>query len=316
MPVHDNLMEKTSKIYIAGHTGLAGSAVMRLLTSRGYTNLLVRTHAELELEDTRAVSAFFDAEKTDVVIMCAARVGGIKANSMYPADFLYENLQMQNNVLWSAHRTGVQKLVFLSSACVYPNDAPQPVKEEYLLTGPPAVAHEAYAVAKIAGMMLCRKLSEQYGEKFVSLVPTNLYGPNDNFDPEGGHVVPGLMRRMHEAKERGDRTLSVWGTGNVRREFLHADDLASAIMFLLEKYESPEFINVGVGEDISIRELAEKIKDVVGYEGKLDFDATKPEGPQRRWLDSGKVNALGWKPSIPLNDGLRATYEWFTANHA
>lgn len=309
-------MDRAAKIYVAGATGLAGSAVVRALSIAGYTNILTRTHAELELQDSRAVSAFFDAEKPDIVIMCAARVGGIKANSTYPADFLYENLSMQNNVLWSAHRTGVQKLLFLSSACVYPNDAAQPVKEEYLFHGPPAAAHEAYAVAKIAGMTLCKKLSEQYGMNCITLVPTNLYGPNDNFDPEGGHVVPGLMRRMHEAKQRGDRSLAVWGTGNARREFLYSDDLASAILFVLERSEPMDFLNVGVGLDTSIRELAEQIQAVVGFKGALEFDASKPEGPLRRWLDSSKLVSLGWKHTTSLDVGLAKTYEWFLAHQA
>ncbi|HWO06962.1 MAG TPA: GDP-L-fucose synthase [Candidatus Paceibacterota bacterium] len=307
-------MDKNAKIYVAGHAGLAGSAVVRALQAKGYTNLVLRTHQELDLLDESATKAFFESEKPEYVIQCAARVGGIIANSTYPADFLIENLKIQNNVIWNAHLLGVKKLVFVSSAAIYPQEAPQPVKEEYLLSGPFAPAHEAYAVAKIAGMTLCKKLSTQYGKTFISVVPTNLYGPNDRFDKEQGHVVPGLLQRMHEAKQSGDPTFTVWGTGNARREFLYADDFADAILFLFETYDKPEFLNVGVGEDISIRELAEKVQSVVGYTGELVYDTSKPEGPQRRLLDSGRLHQLGWKHSTPLDEGLEKAYEWFVAH--
>ena len=307
-------MQKTDKIFVAGHRGMVGSALVRRLEGEGFVNLLVRDRSKLDLRDESVTAKFFAAEKPAIVIVAAAKVGGIKANSDYPVEFLLENLRIQNNVLRSAYEAGVQKLLFLGSSCIYPKFAPQPIPETALLSGPLEPTNEAYAIAKIAGVKLCQAFSREYGAKFVSAMPTNLYGANDNFDLETSHALPALIRKAHEAKVRKDQKLTVWGTGKPRREFLHVDDLASACLLLLEKYDSPEIINVGCGEDISIRELAELICDVVGFDGELDWDTTKPDGTPRKLLDVTRLRALGWKPAIPLRDGIARTYEWFRAN--
>ena len=310
------MMQKSDKIFVAGHCGLVGSALIRRLESEGFNNLPKRNRSELDLADEEAVQHFFAQEKPGVVIFAAARVGGIKANNDFPVEFLLDNLRIQNNVIHAAHQAGVRKLLFLGSSCIYPKFAPQPIPETALLSGPLEPTNEAYAIAKIAGIKLCQAYAREYGANFISAMPTNLYGPNDNFDLETSHVLAALLRKAHEAKTRKDRKLIVWGSGKPRREFLHVDDLASAYLLLLEKYDSPEIINVGCGEDISIRELAELICDVVGFDGELIWDATKPDGTPRKLLDVTKLRALGWKQSIPLRDGIGRTYEWFLANYA
>jgi len=309
-------MNESDKIFVAGHLGMLGSAMMRRLQAEGFSNIVTRDRSELDLADESAVAKFLAAERPTIVIVAAARVGGIKANNDFPVEFLLENLQIQNNVIRSAYDSGVRKLLFVGSACIYPKFAPQPIPETSLLDGPLEPTNEAYAIAKIAGIKLCQAYSREYGANFISAMPTNLYGPNDNFDLETSHVLPALMRKAHEAKVRKDQKLIVWGTGKPRREFLHVDDLASACVLILEKYDSPEIINLGCGEDISIRELAELICDVVGFDGELAWDTTKPDGTPRRLLDVTKLRALGWKPAIPLRDGIARTYEWFRANCA
>jgi len=307
-------MNKSDKIFVAGHLGMLGSAMMRRLHAEGFSNIVTRDRSDLDLADESAVAKFLAMERPTIVIVAAARVGGIKANNDFPVEFLLENLGIQNNVIRSAYESGVRKLLFVGSACIYPKFAPQPIPETSLLDGPLEPTNEAYAIAKIAGIKLCQAYSREYGANFISAMPTNLYGPNDNFDLETSHVLPALMRKAHEAKVRKDQKLIVWGTGKPRREFLHVDDLASACVLILEKYDSPEIINLGCGEDISIRELAELICDVVGFDGELDWDTTKPDGTPRRLLDVTKLRALGWKPAIPLRDGIARTYEWFRAN--
>jgi GDP-L-fucose synthase len=307
-------MHKSDKIFVAGHRGMVGSAIVRRLESEGFNNLLTRDHSQLDLANESAVAKFFAEERPTIVIVAAARVGGIKANDDFPVEFLLENLQIQNNVIRSAYESGVRKLLFLGSSCIYPKLAPQPIPETALLSGPLEPTNEAYAIAKIAGVKLCQAFSREYGANFISAMPTNVYGPNDNFDLETSHVLAALLRKAHEAKMRNDQKLVVWGTGKPRREFLHVDDLASACLLLLEKYDSPEIINVGCGEDISIRELAELICDVVGFDGELAWDATRPDGTPRKLLDVTRLCALGWKPAIPLRDGIARTYEWFRAN--
>jgi GDP-L-fucose synthase len=307
-------MDKSDKIFVAGHRGMVGSAIVRRLKAEGFSNLVTRDRSELDLTDESAVRKFFAKEKPAIVIDAAAKVGGIKANNDFPVEFLLGNLRIQNNVIHSAYESGVRKLLFLGSSCIYPKFAPQPIPETALLSGPLEPTNEAYAIAKIAGVKLCQAFSREYGAKFVSAMPTNVYGPNDNFDLETSHVLPALIRKAHEAKARKDQKLTVWGTGKPRREFLHVDDLASACLLLLEKYDSPEIINVGCGEDISIRELAELICDVVGFDGELAWDTTKPDGTPRKLLDVTRLRALGWKPAIPLRDGIARTYEWFRAN--
>ena len=309
-------MDESDKIFVAGHLGMLGSAMMRRLQAEGFSNIVTRDRSDLDLADESAVAKFLAAERPTIVIVAAARVGGIKANNDFPVEFLLENLGIQNNVIRSAYESGVRKLLFVGSACIYPKFAPQPIPETSLLDGPLEPTNEAYAIAKIAGIKLCQAYSREYGANFISAMPTNLYGPNDNFDLETSHVLPALMRKAHEAKVRKDQKLIVWGTGKPRREFLHVDDLASACVLILEKYDSPEIINLGCGEDISIRELAELICDVVGFEGELAWDTTKPDGTPRRLLDVTKLRALGWKPAIPLRDGIARTYEWFRANYA
>jgi GDP-L-fucose synthase len=309
-------MNESDKIFVAGHLGMLGSAMMRRLQAEGFSNIVTRDRSDLDLADESAVAKFLAAERPTIVIVAAARVGGIKANNDFPVEFLLENLGIQNNVIRSAYESGVRKLLFVGSACIYPKFAPQPIPETSLLDGPLEPTNEAYAIAKIAGIKLCQAYSREYGANFISAMPTNLYGPNDNFDLETSHVLPALMRKAHEAKVRKDQKLIVWGTGKPRREFLHVDDLASACVLILEKYDSPEIINLGCGEDISIRELAELICDVVGFDGELAWDTTKPDGTPRRLLDVTKLRALGWKPAIPLRDGIARTYEWFRANCA
>ena len=307
-------MDKSDKIFVAGHRGMVGSAVLRRLGAQGFGNIVTRARPQLDLTDESAVAKFFAEERPGVVVVAAAKVGGIKANNDYPVEFLLENLRIQNNIMHSAHESGVRKLLFLGSSCIYPKFAPQPIPETALLGGPLEPMNDAYAIAKIAGIKLCQAYCREYGANFISAMPTNLYGPNDNFDLETSHVLAALLRKAHEAKMRKDQRLIVWGTGKPRREFLHVDDCASACLLLLEKYDSPEIINIGCGEDISIRELAELICDVVGFNGDLACDTTKPDGTPRKLLDVTKLRDLGWKPAIPLRDGIARTYEWFRAN--
>ena len=307
-------MEKDSKIYIAGHRGLVGSALKRKLESRGYTNLLFRTHRELDLTNQQAVNEFFKQEKPEYIFLAAAKVGGILANSTYPAEFIYENLMIELNIIHAAYKYGVKKLLFLGSSCIYPKLAPQPLKEEYLLTDPLEETNEAYAIAKIAGIRLCKHYNQQYGTNFISVMPTNLYGPNDNFDLETSHVMPALIRKFHEAKENNEPEVVVWGTGKPLREFMHVDDMADACVFLMENYdffEVGEFVNIGVGKDVKISELVERIKEVVGFEGKIKYDTSKPDGTPRRLMDVSRLNGLGWKARISLKDGIKETYEWY-----
>ena len=304
-------MNKESKIFVAGHRGLVGSAILRKLRSLGYRNLITRTRDELDLRDQAAVDRFFEAERPEDVFLSAAKVGGILANSTYPADFIRDNLQIQTNVIDAAYRSGSKKLLFLGSSCIYPKHAPQPMKEEHLLTGPLEPTNEWYAVAKIAGIKMAQAYRRQYGFNTISLMPTNLYGPGDNFDLETSHVIPALIRKFHEAKERGEPRVVVWGTGKPRREFLHVDDLADATVFLMQRYDGEAFVNVGVGQDISIRDLAELIREVVGFEGEIRFDTSKPDGTPRKLLDVSKLNALGWQARISLRDGLQQTYRWY-----
>ena len=309
-------MEKSDKIFVAGHRGMVGSAITRALERAGFTNLVKRARAELDLTDPRAVSEFFGKEKPDVVVFAAAKVGGIKANNDFPVEFLIDNLRIQTNVIAAAHESGARKLLFLGSSCIYPKHAPQPIPESALLTGPLEPTNEAYAIAKIAGLKLCQAYNREYGASFISVMPSNLYGPNENFDLETSHVLAALLRKAHEAKTKRARELVVWGTGAPRREFLHVDDCTSACLFLLEKYDSPEIINVGSGEDLSIRELAELICDVVGFEGELAWDKAKPDGTPRKLLDVSKLRSLGWKAAIPLREGIAQTYDWFLKNVA
>ena len=309
-------MQKSEKIFVAGHRGMVGSALIRALEAAGFSKLLKRDRSELDLGDSAAVSKFFAKEKPEVVIFAAAKVGGIKANNDQPVEFLLENLRVQNSVIAAAHENGARKLLFLGSSCIYPKLAPQPIPESALFSGPLEPTNEAYAIAKIAGVKLCQAFSREYGANFVSAMPTNLYGPNDNFDLETSHVLAALLRKAYEAKKSSARELVVWGTGTPRREFLHVDDCASACLFLLEKYDSPEIVNVGCGEDISIRELAELVCEVVGFDGELSWDKTKPDGTPRKLLDVSKLRGLGWTPTIPLRDGIAQTYDWFLKNVA
>ncbi len=304
-------MDKREKIFVAGHRGLVGSAIVRKLASAGFTDVLTRDRAELDLAHEAAVAQFIADEKPNVVILAAAKVGGIKANNDLPVEFLLDNLRVQNNVITAAHANGVRKLLFLGSSCIYPKHAPQPIPETALLTGPLEPTNDAYAIAKIAGIKLCQAYAAEYGENYISAMPTNLYGSHDNFDLNSAHVLPALLRKAHEAKSSGARELEVWGSGKPRREFLHVDDMADACLFLLEHYDSPEIVNVGCGKDISIRELAELICDVVGYDGELTFDISKPDGTPRKLLDTSRVTALGWRPKISLRDGIAQTYDWF-----
>ena len=309
--VWNRIMNKDSKIFVAGHRGMAGSGIVRSLKAKGFQNLLLRSRAELDLLDARAVREFFDSERPDIVVDAAARVGGIVANSEKPVEFLVENLTIQNNVICAAAGHGVSKLLFLGSSCIYPKLTSQPIPESALLTGPLEPTNDAYALAKIAGIKLCQSYAAEYGKNFISAMPTNLYGPNDNFDLRTSHVLPALIRKVHEAKVSGSPEVPIWGTGNPRREFLHVDDLADACLFLLEYYDSPEIINIGCGEDVTIRDLALTVCEVLEYKGELVFDPSKPDGTPRKLLDMQKLFSLGWKPKIPLRDGIRDAYEWF-----
>ena len=300
--------------YVAGHRGLVGSAVLRNLERNGYRKILVRTRHQLDLRNREHVQKFFFATRPEAVIVAAAKVGGIKANNDSPAEFLLENLEIETNLISASFESGVKKLLFLGSSCIYPKLAPQPIREESILTGPLEPTNEPYAIAKIAGIKLCQAYAREYGANFISAMPTNLYGSGDNFDLEKSHVLPALIRKVHEAKERSEREITLWGTGTPRREFLHADDLGDALRFLLENYDSPEIINVGCGEDVTIRELAEMVLEVVGLDANLVFDATKPDGTPRKLLDITRLRKLGWKPRISLRDGIRQTYEWFLEN--
>src|SRR5713101_6534665 len=310
------MMDKSEKIFVAGYRGLVGGALIRRLETEGFTNLPKRDRSQLDLADEQAVQSFFALEEPSIVIVAAGKVGGIKANNDFPVEFLLDNLRIQNNVIHAAHESGVRKLLFLGSSCIYPKQAPQPIPESALLTGPLEPTNEAYAIAKIAGIKLCQAYAREYGANFVSAIPTNVYGPNDNFDLLSSHVLAALLRKAHEARTRKARELVVWGSGKPRREFLHVDDVAGACLFLLEKYDSPEIINVGCGADISVRELAELICDVVGFDGELTWDATKPDGTPRKLLDVTKLTNLGWRPTIPLRDGIARTYDWFLKNVA
>jgi GDP-L-fucose synthase len=309
-------MEKVEKIFVAGHRGLVGSAIVRKLSAEGFTNLLTRSRTEVDLANARAVEDFFRTERPGVVVMAAAKVGGIKANNDQPVEFLLENLQIQNNVIPAAHKHGVRKLLFLGSSCIYPKFTPQPIAEEAFLGGPLEPTNEAYAIAKIAGIELCQSYAREYGANFISAMPTNLYGPNDNFDLVTSHVLAALLQKAHEARVSGAREIVVWGSGKPRREFLHVDDLAAACVFLLQKYDDPEIINVGTGEDVSIRELAELICEIVGFQGELAWDANKPDGTPRKLLDISKIRKLGWSSGISLREGITRTYEWFLKNEA
>jgi GDP-L-fucose synthase len=312
-------MNKASKIYIAGHRGLVGSALVRQLQAQGYTNLVVRTHAELELRDQAAVQAFFAAENPEYVILAAAKVGGIHANNTYPAEFIHDNLVIQSNIIHSAWQHNVTRLLFLGSSCIYPKECPQPMKEECLLTGPLEATNRPYALAKIAGIEMCHAYNRQYGTRFMAAMPTNLYGPNDNYDLNNSHVMPALIRKMHEAKQRGDKEVVVWGTGTPKREFLYSDDMADACLYLLEQPESklsalfnderPPLVNIGCGEDLTIRELAEMVAETVGYSGKLVFDASKPDGTMRKLMDVSRMKGLGWAATTSLRNGINSAYQ-------
>lgn len=308
-------MEKDSKIYIAGHRGMVGSAIYRKLQEKGFYNFVLKTSKELDLRNQQAVSDFFQVQKPDYVFLAAAKVGGIIANSTYRADFLYENLAIQNNVIHSAYKTSVKKLMFLGSSCIYPKLAPQPLKEEYLLSGLLEETNEPYAIAKIAGIKLCEAYRMQYGCDFISVMPTNLYGPNDNYDLENSHVLPAMIRKFHEAKESKNESVTLWGTGSPMREFLHADDLAEACAYLMENYSEPQFINVGTGIDITIKELAETVSKIVGFEGRLVWDTTKPNGTPRKLMDVSKLHEQGWKHTIDLQEGISLAYQDFLEHH-
>jgi len=307
-------LKKSDKIFIAGHRGMVGSALVRRLEAERFTNLLTRDRSHLDLSDESAVAKFFAEARPDIVILAAANVGGIKANNDFPVEFLLDNLRIQNNVIRSAYQTGVRKLLFFGSSCIYPKLAPQPIPECALLTGPLESTNEPYAIAKIAGIKLCQAYAREYGTNFISVMPTNLYGPNDNFDLETSHVLAALLRKAYEAKSRNEKKLIEWGTGEPRREFLHVDDLAAACLLLLEKYDSAEIINIGSGEDVTIRELAKLVCDVVGFDGELVWDKTKPDGTPRKLLDVTRIRVLGWQPTIPLRKGIEQTHEWFLAN--
>jgi GDP-L-fucose synthase len=307
-------MDKKAKIFVAGHNGLVGSAIVRKLKSEGYENILLRTRSELNLTDQKATQDFFQTEKPEYVIDSAAKVGGMKANMTQPAEFMYDNLQIQNNLIWSAKELGVKKLLFVGSSCIYPQDCLQPIKEEYVFQGPPEPANEAYGHAKIAGMKLCEYIHSEHNQKFISCTPTNLYGEGSDFNPVTAHVIPSLIRRMHEAKVNNLPEISIWGTGSSRREFLFVDDLAEAIVWLMNNYDDRQFVNVGTGEDISIKELAEAIQELVEYTGNITYDTTKPDGRPRRLLDVSKLHNAGWHHTTQLEDGLKKTYDWYLSN--
>ncbi|CAE6811801.1 GDP-L-fucose synthase family protein [Paraburkholderia aspalathi] len=309
-------MNKQARIFVAGHRGMVGSALVRRLNAEGYHNVITRSRAELDLKDQAAVNGFFEREKIDVVLLAAARVGGILANASQPGEFIYENLVIETNVIHAAFRAQVERLVFFGSSCIYPKQCPQPIREEYLLTSPLEPTNDAYAIAKIAGLKLCEAYNREYNTQYVSLMPTNLYGPNDNYDLNSSHVLPALLRKAHEAKVNGSATLTVWGSGTPRREFLHVDDLAAATLFVLEHNVTEGLFNVGVGEDLSIRELAECICKVTGFEGELVFDASKPDGTPRKLLDVSRLAQMGWHATIGLEEGIASTYREFVELHA
>lgn len=304
-------MEKQSKIYVAGHRGMVGSAIVRKLTSLGYTNLLTRTSTELDLRNQQQVADFFDVEKPDYVFLAAAKVGGIVANNTYRADFLYENLAIQNNIIHGSYLNKVKKLMFLGSSCIYPKLAPQPLKESYLLSGYLEPTNEPYAIAKIAGIKMCEAYRAQYGCNFISVMPTNLYGTNDNYDLVNSHVLPAMIRKFHEAKEKSASEMTLWGTGSPMREFLHADDLAEACLFLMENYNEPELVNIGTGEDVTIKNLAALVKQIVGFKGEIIWDTSKPDGTPRKLMDVSKLHGLGWHHKIALEDGIKLAYQDF-----
>ena len=304
-----NGLDSQTKIFVAGHRGMVGSAIVRNLQAKGFTNIITRTRAELDLTNQVAVQAFFEAEKPQQVYLAAAKVGGIHANNVYRAQFLYENLMMEANVIHAAHTSGVDKLLFLGSSCIYPKLAPQPLVEDALLTGPLEPTNEPYAIAKIAGIKLCETYRHQYGANFISAMPTNLYGPGDNYDLETSHVLPALLRKIHKAKVNGHPSVPLWGTGSPKREFLHVDDLAEACVHLMDTYDGEAWVNIGTGEDLSIKELAELICDIVGYDGQLDWDTSKPDGTPRKLMNVDRVNALGWKARIGLREGIERVYE-------
>ena len=304
-------LTRNSRIYVAGHRGLVGSAVVRSAKSQGFENLIVRSRNELDLTEQSAVRSFFDEARPQAVIMAAARVGGIHANNSHPATFLRDNLLIQDNVIDAAYRSGVEKLVFLGSSCIYPKLAPQPIKEDYLLTGPLEPTNEWYAIAKIAGVKMCQAYRREFGFNAISLMPTNLYGPGDNFDLQNSHVLPALIRKFHEAKARNAQSVEIWGTGTPRREFLHVDDLAEAVLYLMQNYDAEPIVNIGWGEDLTIRELAETVMSAIGYTGALTFDHSKPDGTPRKLLDVSRLHSLGWRPRIPLRTGIEGTYAWF-----
>lgn len=309
-------MEKDSKIYVAGHRGLVGSAIVRGLKAKGYTNIIGKTHAELDLMDNVAVEEFFKTEKPEYVFLAAAKVGGIYANSTYPADFIFQNLQIQQNVIGNAFKYNVKKLMFLGSSCIYPKMCPQPIKEEYLLSGYLEETNEGYALAKISGLKMCQFFNKQYGTNYISVMPTNLYGPYDNFSGINSHVMPALIRRFHEAKVNNAPEVVVWGSGTPLREFLYSEDMADACIYLMETYEGNDFFNIGTGKEITIKGLAELIKEVVGYEGKIVWDSTKPDGTPRKLLDVSRLEKAGWKYKMELKDGVKEAYKWFLENCA
>lgn len=309
-------MLKTDKIYVAGHRGMVGSAIVRALKAQGYQNLLLKSSAELDLRNQAAVEEFFAQEQPDYVFLAAAKVGGIQANNMYRAVFLYDNLMIEGNIIHAAHRWGVKKLMFLGSSCIYPKLAPQPLKEEYLLSGELESTNEPYAIAKIAGIKLCEAYYDQYGDRFISVMPTNLYGLGDNYHPENSHVLPGLIYRFHQAKTKADKQVVVWGSGAPLREFMFADDLAEACLFLMHQYEAREFINIGTGEEISIRELAEMIRQIVGFEGDIIYDQSKPDGTPRKLMDVSKLRSMGYTHRTSLQEGIRKVHEDYLKNHA
>ena len=308
------MMEKTDKIYVAGHRGLVGSAIVRNLESKGYTNIIGRTHRELDLTNQQQVRDFFEEEKPDVVVLAAAKVGGINANNPTPAEFAYENMQIQCNVIECCHRYHVKKLLFLGSTCIYPRMAPQPIPEDALLTGPLEVTNEAYAIAKIAGLEMCKFFKRQYGDDFISCMPTNLYGPYDNYDLQGSHVMPAMIRKFHEAKVQGAPTVELWGTGTPLREFLYVDDMADACVFLLENYEGEQHVNIGTGKEVTIKQLAETVKRVVGYEGEIVWNKDMPDGTPRKLTDVTKLHSLGWNHKVELEEGVKLAYDWFKEN--
>lgn len=307
-------MEKSDKIYVAGHRGLVGSAIVRNLKEKGYTNIVGRTHKELDLTDQAMVREFFETERPDVVVLAAAKVGGINANNTTPADFAYENLQIQCNVIECCHKYHVKKLLFLGSTCIYPRLAPQPIPEDALLTGPLEVTNEAYAIAKIAGLEMCKFYKRQYGDDFISCMPTNLYGPHDNYDLQGSHVMPAMIRKFHEAKVNHAPTVELWGTGTPLREFLYVDDMADACVFLLENYDGEQHVNIGTGMEVTIKELAETVKRVVGYEGEIVWNKDMPDGTPRKLTNVDKLHGLGWKHKVELEEGVQLAYQWFKDN--